>query len=280
MVKRLGPGRIDVSSELGVGTEFSVTLPMDFVCSTAAADHEKGFPFSVGSRQRPETSTRKVISSQLNQLFGHASDILPPTKQQSQGHPASATADDAARPPPVPSSVSSGPPAPVDFPSAVAALHSTLSSILEAEADPNNSPDELAIEAAKLAIAATQQVESSVIPMSSPSAVEKGPEVADLANGTGPTNGDEVRRMAREKRQSSVAPDIHVLFADDNPVARNILTKLFTGKVSEAVLSHSKRRSPLRPIPIPTLLRESNFRPQRMASKLWISSPPVEVASL
>lgn len=40
------------------------------------------------------------------------------------------------------------------------------------------------------------------------------------------------QKKVEEQRKASVAPDVHVLFADDNPVARNILVKLFTGKVS------------------------------------------------
>lgn len=241
-MKRLGPGRIDVSSEVGVGTEISVTLPIDFVCSQTNAS---SFPFEFTAANRPRTSSRRIISDELNNLFGDPSNLLPATPVAVPIPTFTSTSTPSPAHPPSPAANGSiAQPPQVDFPSAVAAFHTTLSPTPEAEA--NSGPDELTIEAAKLAIASSQEVQSSIIPMSSPSAA--GSFDALEAKGQGQTAAaPPATAISRPKTVAptlgpqskvSIAPDVHVLFADDNPVARNILIKLFTGKVRRQFPNH------------------------------------------
>jgi len=233
-VKRLGPGRIDVTSQLDAGTEISVTLPLDFVYKQPA----NSFPFNFNSQNtsRP-TSSRRIISDELNKLLGPPSQMLP---------------SEATTPPPVPPSPStsftpsfSSPnkrnlrPPQVDFPHAVAAVQASLASPVQAPETgptlPSFGQDDLAIEAAKLAIATTQEVDSSLIPMSSPlpvTAIDEEQAQLNARKEEEARAANARQKKVEEQRKKSVAPDVHVLFADDNPVARNILVKLFTGKVS------------------------------------------------
>jgi chemotaxis protein histidine kinase CheA len=236
-VKRLGPGRIDVSSELGVGTEISVTLPIDFIGPDQTPT--TSFPFNLGSVNRPQHTARRIISTELDKLFSDASSIIPPAQTDSADVHSTTSQPPSFSEPPL-----------VDFPAAVAALHTTLSAVPRAQMDSNEGPDELAIEAAKLAIAATQRVESSVIPMSSPNVVadkaedplktkEEEDKKVQTATVEPKVEAKVVEKKVQEHRKSSIAPDVHVLFADDNPVARNILIKLFTGKVSAVCIRFS-----------------------------------------
>lgn len=215
-MKGLGPGRIDVTSELGAGSEISVTLPLDFVYKPSP----NSFPFTLDFQNASRLTSRRIISDELDALLGPLSQMLP--------------SDLVPQPvPPSPTSLtlSSQPierslhPPEVVSQQAVAAVQVSITTPVQ---------DDLATEVAELAIASSEEVDSSLLPISSPLSTTKTHEDQAQLNAKMEEEAaaDARQRNVPEQRKASVAPDVHVLFADDNPVARNILVKLFTVKVS------------------------------------------------
>jgi len=217
LVKELGPGRIDVTSEVDVGSEISVTLPLDFVYKPSP----NSFPFTLDFQNASKLTSRRIISDELDALLGPLSQMFP-----------SDLAPQPIPPSPTPLSVSSHSierslhPPEIVSQQAVAAVQVSTTTPVQ---------NDLATEVAKLAIASSEEVDASLLPISSPLPTTKiNEDQAQLKA----RMEDEVaaatvrQRNVQEQRKASIAPDVHVLFADDNPVARNILVKLFTVKVS------------------------------------------------
>ncbi|GAA5928816.1 hypothetical protein JCM1841_003579 [Sporobolomyces salmonicolor] len=248
IVKRMG-GRIDVTSKLGHGTEMIVTLPLDFVSSSTCASSTTS-----GPPRAPYSSpifTRRVISDELGKLLQPGpSHILAPTSSPSSVDNAALS---ATSPSPVPASPSSMPHTllpPIDFEDAVKAAQATLRStstntpvrdeggttVIHALAD----REHLVVEAAKLSISSSQGVEPTTLPMVSSRALSeadaKKQQPATAVELTAPELlslkplPQLVKEETEGRKKHSVAPGVRVLFADDNPVARNILTKLLAGK--------------------------------------------------
>ncbi|GAA5863031.1 hypothetical protein JCM1840_002443 [Sporobolomyces johnsonii] len=252
IVKRMG-GRIDVISQLGHGTEMIVTLPLDFVSSPANAASTTSGPGSA-SYSSPNL-TRRIISDELGKLLQPGpSHILAPTPSPSSADNAALS---AAPPSPLPGPPKPKPPAPppqIDFEDAVEAAQASLGStstntpardggdatVIRTRAD----AEDLVVEAAKLSISSSQGVEQSALPMVSSRALSEADAAKQQPTGLGLTDlglpapeilsakplPQLVKEEMEERKKHSVAPGVRVLFADDNPVARNILTKLLAGK--------------------------------------------------
>ncbi|GAA6060415.1 hypothetical protein JCM10212_002183 [Sporobolomyces blumeae] len=245
IVKRMD-GRIDVSSQVNVGTEIAVSLPLDFVTPAPTS----GFPFTPAARERTGgPTTRRVISDELNKLLGSGPPELPSTIVSTH---ASSRMSSVVHTPQTPGTPGDVRPTARDiaFSDAVAAVQASMSTPLGSPVLERREPnlaaavatqDDLAIEAAKLALTTSHGIESTMLPMISPVAVAEQAmaacrkvteqaHAAALNNAPSTVEPEIVKRRVDERRKASVAPDCHVLCADDNPVARNILIKLFTGK--------------------------------------------------
>ncbi|GAA5906724.1 hypothetical protein JCM6882_003285 [Rhodosporidiobolus microsporus] len=213
IIKRLG-GKLECWSQVGVGTTMTVTLPLEF---TPSADLQ---PANGDSRPSYPRTKRRVISEELARLLRPSSP------------PSSAARPNFERSSSFVSTLSSN--ASVDFPTAVevtqAALFPSSPHVHSGPALPPTSRtplqprspsaashsnrilgaaaehEDLVIEAAKLSLSSAPQVASTVLPVAevpSPSKVEKA---------------------------SPTSRRVKVLACEDNPIARNILVKLFTGK--------------------------------------------------
>lgn len=212
IVQRLG-GKIDVVSGLGTGTVIKCTLPVDFTGEGSVPSspiHSR--PSTSGGSATPQRSSspwtqshaqqrqpvRRIISDELIALFNPGTRL-------------SATPSDEK--------------AAFDFTSALDAAHTALvqpsATLKRIPSARNKRPHlndktrttDLVDEVAKLSV--TTQVGSP--PMSS-FKVEPFPS-AD-------------HRIAKHViPRIPLATRVNVLFADDNPIARSILAKLFTGKV-------------------------------------------------
>ncbi|GAA5941688.1 hybrid sensor histidine kinase/response regulator [Sporobolomyces koalae] len=233
IVRRLGPGRIDVASQEGIGTRITVTLPIDFV----GHEHGETGPTS-GCACRPSAS-RKIISDELEALLRTSPNLPAPTilVESVSGATAQPSSSRSMQSPACSGRDSLRSPD-INFSEAVAAVQASLlptSASTNGSAKPTPDQDDLAVETAKLAISSTQPIESSIIPMASPPKIEED-ERAQLDLNSGPvsvpavSNAIKTATPATSAAKASVAPDVRVLFADDNPLARNILTKLLTGK--------------------------------------------------
>ncbi|BGP39437.1 hypothetical protein JCM10450v2_003390 [Rhodotorula kratochvilovae] len=232
IVKRMG-GKLDVASQLGVGTAMTVTLPLDFLAS------ESSPPPSPPSSPYLPRIIRRNVSEELGRL------LQPSTGADS----AASSSTGRARAPPglgplplasahVPAPMSTTPISELDFDQAVSAMQASLLPP-PAPTSPLRSPrsqpaqlsrggslrrpgepprklsaraddEELAVEAAKLSIGSVGDVKSRMVPM------------ADPMDGLPPEEEKAPSRGARRR--------VRVLVAEDNPIARNILIKLLNGK--------------------------------------------------
>ncbi|GAA5903808.1 hypothetical protein JCM5296_003931 [Sporobolomyces johnsonii] len=252
IVKRMG-GRIDVISQLGHGTEMIVTLPLDFVSSPANAASTTSGPGSA-SYSSPNL-TRRIISDELGKLLQPGpSHILAPTPSPSSADNAALSAASPSPPHGPPKSKPPAPPPQIDFEDAVEAAHASLGSTSTNTAARDGGDaaairtradaEDLVVEAAKLSISSSQGVEQSALPMVSSRALSEADVAKQQPTGLGLTDvgllapeslsakplPQLVKEEMEERKKHSVAPGVRVLFADDNPVARNILTKLLAGK--------------------------------------------------
>ncbi|GAA5841100.1 hypothetical protein JCM11251_008018 [Rhodosporidiobolus azoricus] len=219
ILERLG-GKLECWSKPGVGTIMTVTLPLEFSAPSEAPDSNGDRPLSHPSVQR------RVISDELSLLLqhgpggGHASPASPTPSAGRPGFERVASYRSAM------SSNS------IDFPTAVEATSATLfpsSPPVESPVRENTSKpspparpplvssrsnrilgavgehEDLVVEAAKLSLSSTPAVASTILPTAHP------PQEPSLPKGS------TLRR-------------VKVLACEDNPIARNILIKLFTGK--------------------------------------------------
>ncbi|GAA5994661.1 hybrid sensor histidine kinase/response regulator [Rhodotorula paludigena] len=225
ILKRMG-GKLDVVSQLGAGTSMSITLPIDLVASAPST--------STLSPSLPRISRRNV-SEELARLLhlgpGGLGPLTPPAQPARNISP---SAGFFASQPRVTTSLDK-----VDFETAISVAHASLSptiqpvrpdSLARTPSFQLNTPprkaartlglkadsNELVVETAKLSVAAVSSAASRRVPMSDPLDADRPlsivPPVSDAV--TGPSHHGKVR----------------VLVAEDNPIARNILVKLLTGK--------------------------------------------------
>ncbi|GAA6058264.1 hypothetical protein JCM3770_004330 [Rhodotorula araucariae] len=234
IVKRMG-GRLDVASQVGVGTSMTVTLPLDFLAS----------PYSPSTSPPDSPFLPRVVRRNVSEELGRL--LQPsPSAEVSLG-PATGRARAptglAPLPPPSPTArpqPSTTPTSELDFDQAVSAMQAALASSPAPVSPPDRSPaskeaqlargtslrrpgepprklsaraveEDLAIDAAKLTISNVGDAASRRVPMVDPLEGLSSEEVEQSHS-----------RGARRK--------VRVLVAEDNPIARNILVKLLSGK--------------------------------------------------
>ncbi|GAA6039138.1 hypothetical protein JCM8097_005344 [Rhodosporidiobolus ruineniae] len=211
IIKRLG-GKLDVWSELGVGTSFTATLPLEFTAPPEAQ------PSPARAPSLPRIK-RRVISDELAALLqprdltpsdSRSKPILdndttptPATADRATDHAdfsAAVAATQASLAPRMPIKAALAPPTP---PAPSLAPSTLTTRVLGGKAD----AEDLVVEAAKLSLSSSSAVATASLP---------APDAS-----TFPTPSHPVKAARRK---------VKVLCAEDNPIARNILVKLFTGK--------------------------------------------------
>ncbi|GAA5926102.1 hypothetical protein JCM3775_005204 [Rhodotorula graminis] len=234
IVKRMG-GKLDVASQLGLGTAITVTLPLDFTIHPSSPLVPPSLPRIV----------RRNISEELSRLLRprpHEPTPQSSTSTSAQtaplapGRQRSTTLSSRSGDIAVPAGLSkaASPIEELSFDEAVSAMHASLES---PHPSPSSAPgdakrtrrpsmrrldephrqvsaraveDDLAVEAAKLSLSGVGDKARIVTPMKDP--LLPSPPLEEP-----PSPGFRRRK-------------VRVLIAEDNPIARNILVKLLTGK--------------------------------------------------
>ncbi|KAM0753373.1 hypothetical protein T439DRAFT_379064 [Meredithblackwellia eburnea MCA 4105] len=215
IVKRMS-GKIDVVSTLGKGTTIRVAVPLNFLppqVDTDSPDRSPSFTRTKPSLSPGGTSLFqcRIISDELGNLFNPAgsSHVLSTPQFEREGF---------------------------DFSQAVEAVQASIGSTRKLGRVPSKrvkrsimlggklEDADLASEAAKLTI-------SETLATSPP----KPPSFFDIV--PAPSTAVNISNISRDPAaiapappNGGLAPDVRVLIADDNPIARNILAKLFSGK--------------------------------------------------
>ncbi|BGP24117.1 sensor histidine kinase/response regulator [Rhodotorula toruloides] len=209
ILKRMG-GRLDVSSQLGVGTLMHMTIPLDFVQSAVSPSTDSSLP---------RLRTRN-ISSELRQSLHHSSAnlLLPQPTTRSRSTSLSLPVNGTS------TSLLSTTPAlvQVDFDAAIAASPAFLSlprpahfqaAIRSQSPVPplatRAGPDDLAVDAANLRPAIA---------------------TADRASPIGSVSYPSTQTGSQPAVEQTKKQQVKVLVAEDNPIARNILVRLLSGK--------------------------------------------------
>ncbi|GAA5977708.1 hypothetical protein JCM11641_001384 [Rhodosporidiobolus odoratus] len=207
ILKRLG-GKLEVASELGVGTTMSVTLPIDFTTSPQSTPKSPSLHASL-----PRVS-RRIISDEIAALLRPAltSPTLPHT--DSSEFPSNTSSTDG--------SIHE-----VDFSATVSAAQASLaqaSSVSTGSTPPAallRSPSSTSSIASRV-LGITEEEESLVVGAAKLS-------LSRLSSAAS-VRVEPLKGSSKDKQAQSIAPDVKVLCADDNRVALNILIKLFSGK--------------------------------------------------
>lgn len=259
IIRRMG-GDIDVRSVLGKGTTIAITLPIEFLPSPSSdsatptsSTLSTPTPTPTRSRLSPGLIRTRIISQELATLFNPGPAHL--VNSVSPGHE----------------------PKELDFSQAVEAAQSssTLVRMPSSRTRPRRGSvvgrrgdvDDLVVEAAKLGFS-TAVVEEEGRESSS----ESPPEKAGAELGSSAAAASQAGRKVR------------VLVADDNPIARNIFTKLFTNKVRSCLPSYgptssltrcNARRESISSKPRMDSKRSSSSRPPMLAVSPSISTVPM-----
>lgn len=239
IVKRLG-GEIDVASEVGKGTTIRLVLPVEFdpdSCppspSPDSAHSGLPTPRQMYSPTTPRQSTghwgprlsTRVISDELMALFSPGSRLAQTPFEEAADFDFGRAVDAAQQ-------------AMLDDQPKLRRIPSTKrrqKPIVNDLASPSDFADELA--KLTLSEAATSPPAVSGFdlrpPPSSAMARRRAPPLPAMPKDV----PQPVTMPAPPPFSPKRLPKVHVLFADDNAIARNILSKLFSGKVSSAVFS-------------------------------------------
>ncbi|BGO91032.1 hypothetical protein NBRC10512_000161 [Rhodotorula toruloides] len=205
ILKRMG-GKLDVSSQLGVGTLMRITIPLDFVPTPNSPPTDSSLP---------RLRTRN-ISAELRHVLQHGPSSLLASRSTTRSRAASLSLPldgTALSLSPLPATPAL---ATVDFDAAVAATAATFPYPLPTDSAPppplgaKEGPEDLVGDAAKLSLSSATaglSFESTPVPGLQPVG-EMQPSTAKQGRG----------------RQ------VKVLVAEDNPIGRNILVKLLNGK--------------------------------------------------
>ncbi|BGP31509.1 hypothetical protein JCM10296v2_003274 [Rhodotorula toruloides] len=205
ILKRMG-GKLDVSSQLGAGTHMRITVPLDFVPTPTSPPTDSPLP---------RLRTRN-ISAELRHFLQHGPSSLLASRSATSSRAASLSLPldgTALSLSPVPATPAL---AKVDFDAAVAAAAATFPFPRPTDSAQPPPPgaeagvEDLVVDAAKLSLASATAGLSSPMKGTSDPPREDGP----------PTSASE----QGGRRQ------VKVLVAEDNPIGRNILVKLLSGK--------------------------------------------------
>lgn len=185
-------GNLAVTSRLGVGTTMTISLPLDLIISSTAKQSLE----SEGTRRR---TTQRNISRELSQMM--------PARSEAESTGVSA----------------------MDFESAVHSTQESLRTVsaqqrplrpvLARQASERADQEALVVDVAKLTFSkAVTTPNGTSVPMRDPLEPAQDPAAEQAPDSSSDAAGHR--------------PAVRVLIAEDNPISRNILIKLLTGKVS------------------------------------------------
>ncbi|GAA6057133.1 hypothetical protein NBRC10513_004371 [Rhodotorula toruloides] len=210
ILKRMG-GKLDVSSQLGAGTLMRITVPLDFIPTSTSPNNDSPLP---------RLRTRN-ISAELRHFLQHGPSSLLASRSTTRSRAASLSlpVDGTAMSlSPLPATPALGK---VDFDAAVAATAATFplpQPISSDSAIPSQpwplgakaGPEDLVVDATKLSLASA---------------------TAGLSSEDTSISGLQAQRdLQPSTATQSRTRQVKVLVAEDNPIARNILVKLLSGK--------------------------------------------------